>query len=285
MEGDGDSTDFNETRADLFEAISHPARIKILQALNEKPMGFAELGRAVGIEGGGHLGFHLRKLAHLVKTTPEGTYVLTGDGKEALWSINTLRKANGAATKVGDSSVRHRDWAKLIVPSLLIAVIILGGLGVYNLLPPRGAGSSGPTTTVTTSATSTLVSTLFIDTTPAATNTIPTCEGTSLITFEGNGSGSSNSSTFGTTKDAICVVATIGFHGSCSQGCGATLTWSLYEVGVVNPTCQGQVTTDDYSISFECFNILQGARYYLNALVDVPGGSFPGYWNVTLKEP
>jgi hypothetical protein len=41
-------------------------------------MGFAELGRAIGIESGGHLSFHLTKLRHLVKMTREGNYALTG---------------------------------------------------------------------------------------------------------------------------------------------------------------------------------------------------------------
>ncbi len=143
MESDEDSGDFNETRADLFEAISHPARIRILQTLNEKPMGFAELGRAVGIEGGGHLGFHLRKLTHLVKTTPEGTYPLTGDGKEALWSINALRKSsNGTTTMSREASVMHRNWAKPVLGGLLIALIVLGAFAGFQLQQMGALGSS-----------------------------------------------------------------------------------------------------------------------------------------------
>jgi len=133
MEKDEDSGDFNAARAEIFEAISHPARIKILQTLNEKPMGFAELGRAVGIEGGGHLGFHMRKLAHLVKTTPEGTYALTGDGKEALWTISALRKtSNGVSTKAGEATVRHRNWARSILGALLVSMIVLGAVLAYQ---------------------------------------------------------------------------------------------------------------------------------------------------------
>lgn len=55
---------FDSSRAELFEALGHPTRVKILKALGERPMGFAELKREVGIESGGHLQFHLGKLAN-----------------------------------------------------------------------------------------------------------------------------------------------------------------------------------------------------------------------------
>jgi len=84
---DNGSQDVDTTKAELFEAISHPVRIKILEALNEKPRGFAELGRAVGIESGGHLSFHLTKLRHLIRTNSQGDYVLTAEGKDALSAV------------------------------------------------------------------------------------------------------------------------------------------------------------------------------------------------------
>ena len=87
MEEDKSSQDLETTKAELFEAISHPVRIKILEALNGKPMGFAELGRAVGIESGGHLSFHLTKLRRLIRTNSQGDYVLTAEGKDALGAV------------------------------------------------------------------------------------------------------------------------------------------------------------------------------------------------------
>jgi len=75
------------SEAELFQAISHPVRIKILEALTQKPMGFAEIGREVGIESGGHLSFHLTKLGHLIRTNQQGNYVLTGEGREALRTV------------------------------------------------------------------------------------------------------------------------------------------------------------------------------------------------------
>jgi DNA-binding transcriptional ArsR family regulator len=133
LEKDNVSQDFDATKAELFEAISHPVRIKILEALNEKPMGFAELGRNVGIESGGHLSFHLAKLRHLIRTNPRGDYALTGEGKEALWTIHALQESGRQASAVaGRPSVRHRSLLKPIIAIILIVVIALGGFGLYQ---------------------------------------------------------------------------------------------------------------------------------------------------------
>ncbi|RLE69087.1 MAG: ArsR family transcriptional regulator, partial [Thermoprotei archaeon] len=61
-----------------FEAISHSLRIKILEILSKKAMGFSELKRELGIESSGKLDFHLKKLKGLV-TLENGKYVLTRD--------------------------------------------------------------------------------------------------------------------------------------------------------------------------------------------------------------
>jgi TolB-like protein/Tfp pilus assembly protein PilF len=97
LERDNGSQDLDSTKAELFREVSHPVRIKILEALDKKPMGFAELGRAVGIESGGHLSFHIMKLRHLVRTNPHGDYVLTAEGREALWTIHPPGKRPSAS--------------------------------------------------------------------------------------------------------------------------------------------------------------------------------------------
>jgi DNA-binding transcriptional ArsR family regulator len=88
----GKPQDFDAAKAELLEAVSHPVRIKILRTLNGKELDFVELGKAVGVENAGQLSFHLAKLVNLVKETPEGNYVLTGNGKEALWGIESVGK-------------------------------------------------------------------------------------------------------------------------------------------------------------------------------------------------
>ena len=133
MGQDSGSQDFDTTKAELFEAISHPVRIKILEALDERAMGFAELGRMVGIESGGHLSFHLTKLRHLIRTNTQGNYTLTGEGKEALWTIHALQKSGReSATVAGRAPLRHRSLLKPVVAMILIAVVALGGFGFYQ---------------------------------------------------------------------------------------------------------------------------------------------------------
>jgi DNA-binding transcriptional ArsR family regulator len=78
------SNEFDLREAELFEALGHPARIGILQALNEGVLGFSELKKRIGIDSSGHLAFHLSKLGGLVSTNSDGKYYLTDRGKEAL---------------------------------------------------------------------------------------------------------------------------------------------------------------------------------------------------------
>jgi DNA-binding HxlR family transcriptional regulator len=76
--------------AELFEAISHPERIKILKILSKKPSSFASLKRQLGIQSSGNLDYHLKKLRQLVKVQQDGLYGLTDAGKEALLSIEAI---------------------------------------------------------------------------------------------------------------------------------------------------------------------------------------------------
>lgn len=76
--------------AELFEAISHPVRIRILKILEKEPTSFASLKRHLNIESSGNLDHHLKKLAQLIKVREDGLYSLTDAGKEALLSIEAI---------------------------------------------------------------------------------------------------------------------------------------------------------------------------------------------------
>jgi DNA-binding transcriptional ArsR family regulator len=76
--------------AELFEAISHPTRIKILKILEKQPASFAFLKRQLNIESSGNLDYHLKKLTQLIAVREDGLYGLTDAGKEALLSIETI---------------------------------------------------------------------------------------------------------------------------------------------------------------------------------------------------
>jgi len=114
----GVPSDADSSRTELFEALGHPARIKILQSLNDAPMGFSDLKRKVGIESSGHLQFHLGKLEGLVKNTPEGNYVLTDDGKEALRLLETMGSVKGMTS----DEMAGVDYMKGLIKRLQILV-------------------------------------------------------------------------------------------------------------------------------------------------------------------
>jgi len=76
--------------AELFEAISHPVRIKILRILEKQPASFAFLKRQLDIESSGNLDYHLKKLRQLIAVREDGLYGLTDAGKEALLSIEAI---------------------------------------------------------------------------------------------------------------------------------------------------------------------------------------------------
>src|SRR5271157_2462602 len=81
---DNQDDSFNASKAEVFDALCHPTRIRLLECLSEKPLPFSELRSAAGLEGNGLLSFHLGKLGGLVRLNPEGAYALTDEGREAL---------------------------------------------------------------------------------------------------------------------------------------------------------------------------------------------------------
>ncbi|MGD2201745.1 MAG: winged helix-turn-helix domain-containing protein [Candidatus Bathyarchaeota archaeon] len=94
MEGDKDDVlDRDIIVAELFEAISHPTRIQILKLLEEKPHGFAEIKHELGISSSGNINHHLNKLSTLIDTDSHGDYLLTDQGSEALFMIESTRSA------------------------------------------------------------------------------------------------------------------------------------------------------------------------------------------------
>jgi len=123
---------FDSSRAELFEALGHPTRVKILRTLETKPMGFAELKREVGIESSGHLQFHLGKLNGLVSTDAEGSYILTDDGREAIRVLKAIPTNSDQIPLVRRAPKIRANWVVPLLAMLLIAVVILAGVAVYQ---------------------------------------------------------------------------------------------------------------------------------------------------------
>ena len=131
MAGPEGHSDFNEARAELFETLGHQTRIRNLQALSRRPMGFAELKRETGIESGGLLTFHLGKLDQLVKLTAEGDYALSDEGSEALRVIGTITSEEREG-RVKPKVLRGGSRLKVVAAALVVALVVLAGIGLYQ---------------------------------------------------------------------------------------------------------------------------------------------------------
>ncbi|MHA1713748.1 MAG: DUF7347 domain-containing protein [Candidatus Ranarchaeia archaeon] len=95
----GEKDEKGRLEAELFEAISHPTRIAILQFLREGPQGFAELKRKLGLSSSGNLGHHLAKFVTLINIDSSGKYVITDQGREALFALGTLQSQGNGMVK------------------------------------------------------------------------------------------------------------------------------------------------------------------------------------------
>jgi DNA-binding transcriptional ArsR family regulator len=130
MSGDAPRDSFSKDRAELFEALGHPTRIRILELLANSPMGFSDLKKALDIDSGGQLQFHLGKLHGLVKTV-EGNYTLTDEGKEALRMMAAKEPVKiEPKTKHSITPRRKRRYA-IIITAIIAAVAIIGALSFF----------------------------------------------------------------------------------------------------------------------------------------------------------
>jgi len=174
---------FNASRAEVFEALGHPTRIRLLQCLSEKPLAFSELKRAAGLEGNGVLSFHLGKLAGLVKLNQEGAYALTDEGREALRIVEASRiQARDAHLQRPSVTLPH---LKAVLATLVVILLVVSAVSAIEYSQIQGLDSrtqSSPpavttTATVTTTSTittaSTVVETTTVTTTSAATGDSP----------------------------------------------------------------------------------------------------------------
>ena len=121
-----DSSAFDASRAELFEALSHPLRVRVLQVLGERSQRFSELKHTLGIESSGHLFFHLEKLGSLVKTTLNGDYELSDEGTEALRLFMTLKQVNESPSV--HVALKDSLFNRKIVAVSLLLIIIAGFL-------------------------------------------------------------------------------------------------------------------------------------------------------------
>ena len=126
MSGEDPDYGFSKDRAELFEALGHPTRIKILEQLANSPLSFSDLKKALNIESSGQLQFHLGKLQGLIKTA-DGNYSLTDEGKEAL----RIMAVNGPARTAPRTGFSVTPLQTVVIV-LAVALALTTVFALYN---------------------------------------------------------------------------------------------------------------------------------------------------------
>ncbi|MEM2940637.1 MAG: winged helix-turn-helix domain-containing protein [Thermoproteota archaeon] len=133
-------------RTELFETLAHETRIKILKALENQQLSFAELKRTLEIESSGNLQHHIAKLGDLIKQTEEGKYTLSDDGREALRILNTIEEVDKEPLSLYSKKSLTPNRRNLIALSLLFLVatvsllfVLLQYLQLRNSIPLYGS--------------------------------------------------------------------------------------------------------------------------------------------------
>jgi DNA-binding transcriptional ArsR family regulator len=124
----GGQDQFDREKAELFEALSHPVRIKILMSLSNGPLSFSQLKHVSGIESGGQMAFHLSKLGDLILLTKDGDYALSPQGIEAAHFLSNAFKEQRTIESSGSRRVLLKIAFVLLVLiafSLIAAGMIL----------------------------------------------------------------------------------------------------------------------------------------------------------------
>ncbi len=78
------------------------------------------------------MSFHLAKLRNLIRDLPDGNYGLTDDGREALWSVETIsgtKKAERNELRVRRAGMNLR---RAVLVSLITAVLVIGSVSLIQ---------------------------------------------------------------------------------------------------------------------------------------------------------
>ncbi|MEM3956779.1 MAG: winged helix-turn-helix domain-containing protein [Thermoproteota archaeon] len=111
-------------RAELFDTLAHPVRIRILKMLQQEPMSFSELKKALGMESSGHLQYHLERLGNMVGQDACGKYVLSDDAKEVLRFTQLVEQVSMKKPACFWKTRRLKLLSLIVIVVLLSAVTI-----------------------------------------------------------------------------------------------------------------------------------------------------------------
>lgn len=140
---EGKSPDPDLSKAELFEAMGHPTRIRLIQCLAKGPLGFSELKRTLGIESNGLLAFHLGKMGEFVRENAEGKYALTDYGIEALRLSYVLEKptgnVDGRPLKIASGVIGTHNRKVIVAAVVLVVVLVVAVLAAESYWGSRAA--------------------------------------------------------------------------------------------------------------------------------------------------
>ncbi len=128
-------SDVEISKWELFEALSHPLRIRIIAILQQNELSFGELKRVLDITSSGHLTFHLTKLEGLVNRNTQGRYMITEDGHEAVRLMQVMNNVDKTQSmnREYQSSVNKR--LQVIIMSLGIVILLLVPFAISGMNP------------------------------------------------------------------------------------------------------------------------------------------------------
>lgn len=111
--------------AQVFDALGHPTRLRILRLLSDGPLSFAELKKKTNIDSSGHLQHHLTKLNGLIKTDQYGSYGLSDAGNDALFTIQTVENASKRRNRrFASHDGKSRTLLTIAIAALALCLIV-----------------------------------------------------------------------------------------------------------------------------------------------------------------
>lgn len=113
----------SEANNNLFKILSHPIRVRIIELLHDEiELSYTELLNTLKIDTG-HLNFHIKNIGNLYRTTDDGKYVLTDEGKTA---YGIIKKAEKLGVTEGVDIEPRASVIKRFAASVIDSAIFLG---------------------------------------------------------------------------------------------------------------------------------------------------------------
>lgn len=121
----------------ILSVLSHPLRRKIILFLNAEEKGtFTDLATFTGVDTG-KLSFHLRTLGDFLEQTPEGKYILSSKGKNAIILIRDLEEwalsADISENPISQTAKPSRRVSASLIDFVLVQAFMILGFQLYAI--------------------------------------------------------------------------------------------------------------------------------------------------------